>query len=167
MSMPRGKLRKRGTTVGNLKSVTCTREWLSTPSQLAPQGRRNFRCLKAWKHGCTATIGTSTTPWLDHNKGDTLKPEHQSRRVVQRTRRTPEIPQDDVGATTSATPPSEVVRLVCNLAMSMPGATILGCLATTPSLQRSQRQRVHRSSEGVWLGPVTVLATQEMLVRDT
>ena len=47
------------------------------------------------------------------------------------------------------------------------GDTTLGCSASTPSLQSAQIQRVHRSSEGSWLGPVTVFATQEMLVCDT
>ena len=86
--------------------------------------------------------------------------------MIQETRRSSTIPQDDVAANTRAAPHLEVVRFVCGLVMSMldacGGATLLGCLARTPSLQGAQGH-----SEGSWLGPVTVLATQEMLLLDT
>ena len=51
-------------------------------------------------------------------------------------------------ATTTVTPPSEVVRLCCTLVNACGGATILGCVTSTPSLQSAQRQSEHRSSEG-------------------
>ena len=77
------------------------------------------------------------------------------------------IHQSDVAATMSATPRLEAVRLFCSHVGAWGGATILGCLASAPSVQRAQRQRVHQGFEGTWYGPVTVIATQEMLVRDT
>ena len=64
------------------------------------------------------------TRWLDHNKGDASKPEYRSRHVVQETCRTSTIPKDDVAATTSSTPPLEVVRLFCGFAMSLAGVVL-------------------------------------------
>ena len=52
---------------------------------------------------------------------ETFKPEYRSRLVVQEKRRTSVIPQNDVAATTSATPPLKVVGFFCRLAVSMLG----------------------------------------------
>ena len=64
------------------------------------------------------------TRWIDCNKGDDESPEHRSRLVVQETRKTSTIPLEDIAATSSSTPPLEVVRLFCSLAMSMPGLVL-------------------------------------------
>ena len=67
--------------------------------------------------GCNVTHGTSTkwnTVASTRTKSDTSEPEFRSRHVVQESRRKSTIPQDDVAATTSATPP------LGGLAMSMP-----------------------------------------------
>ena len=56
--------------------------------------------------------------WVDVNRGDKDNPEVRSRLVVQETRRVSTIAVDDAGATFSATPPLECVRMLLSLAMS-------------------------------------------------
>ena len=62
------------------------------------------------------------TRWLDHNKGDTSKPEYRSRHVVQKTRITSTIPRGDVAE-------HNLWKWsgFFSLAMSMPGM-VLQCL---------------------------------------
>ena len=105
------KLGQRQTmTVGNINSVTCTLERLSTPfaDGSAREGELQFAGgLDAWE---IKPRSDALRLRLDRNKRDTYKPEYRSRFVVQETRRTSKIPEHHVAATTSATPPLELVK---------------------------------------------------------
>ena len=60
-----------------------------------------------------------TCRWIDHNKGDADNVILRSRLVLQETKKVSSIAADDIGATFSATPPLESLRLLLSLAMSL------------------------------------------------
>ena len=61
------------------------------------------------------------TRWLDCNKGDDAHQDYRSRLVVQETRHGSTIPTEDLAATSSSTPPLEVLRLFCSICMTWSG----------------------------------------------
>ena len=76
--------------------------WIVIPRSSVPQGEKVITCR-----------------WIDHNKGDADNVCLRSRLVLQETKRVSSIAPDDIGATFSATPPLESLRLLLSLAMSL------------------------------------------------
>ena len=111
--------------------------------------------LDAWevKSRFDAMQHMKTSRMLNHNWGNTSKPEYRSRLVVQDTPRTGTILQDDVAATTSATLPLDIAFVV------LPCRCLGWCCNSLTCLEHTQTAKLLRDNVYVE-GPVTVLATR-------
>jgi hypothetical protein len=100
---------------------------------LVRAGRREeikfMELLKVWAPAtleeCVAETGAQPIPtkWIEHNKGDDLRPEIRCRLVAQETRSRSTIDVSDMAAVFSATPPLETIRAILSLAMTEASGT--------------------------------------------